>query len=85
MYLSSEVQRLGAWVMARPVRPSPPLAMRVARAGLLHVGLVGHYRLTHWNLRRAPVWPGFLRSLLRGSRFMKPARLRVGRSRASNP
>jgi len=44
----------------------------------------GAYRLEYWNLERAPGWPYFLRSLMRGSRVRSPARLRVGRRLTSN-
>src|SRR5205807_730301 len=44
----------------------------------------GAYGLEYWNLERAPGWPYFLRSLMRGSRVRSPARLRVGRRLTSN-
>ena len=42
-------------------------------------------RVVAAHLLRAPFWPGFLRSRLRGSRFIKPARFKGGRSVASRP
>src|SRR6516162_4239336 len=41
------------------------------------------YRLLYWNRLRAPGWPYFLRSRIRGSRVKSPSALRTGRKLAS--
>src|SRR6266849_5926783 len=37
------------------------------------------YRFENWNRLRAPFWPYFLRSLIRGSRVTRPACFKAGR------
>jgi hypothetical protein len=53
------------------------LLMSVMRAGMSCTTIemrtkiiVALYRLIHWNFLRAPFWPGFFRSTMRGSRWM---------------
>ena len=41
-------------------------------------------RFEYWKRLRAPGWPYFLRSFMRGSRVRKPSALRVERRLASN-
>src|SRR5947208_4551211 len=42
-----------------------------------------HYRFEYWNFCRAPGWPYFLRSRIRGSRVRRPAFFRGSRNLSS--
>src|SRR5262245_8016583 len=66
-----EAQELGSHVPARPGDGDPNHALLL-------------YRFEYWNFDRAPGWPYFFRSFMRGSRVRKPARFNGCRSASSN-
>src|SRR5208337_2578257 len=56
---------------------------RIVRLQKLRGSIRDFYRLLYWKRLRAPGWPYFLRSRIRGSRVRKPSALSKGRKLAS--
>src|SRR5204862_6368016 len=67
---------------AQEFRPHVAAGARDRDADLAHRPRA--YRFEYWNFWRAPGWPYFLRSRIRGSRVRSPAFLSGSRSLSSN-